>query len=225
MSMILCHLPSVSDDDFSNETIYRSGLACVTCLVGAFSIRTGTPILGVISQPFVRSHLSKKPQSSVPSFACELFWGINTDSIKASNIPHSKRESAKLPAVFSSSPHELYDVLKRDFDSVRTFGAGYKCLTVLLGYTDSFINASGGVYFWDLCGPHAILSSMGGSLLALKPLEKNSERQSVLYKVPSHFPLQDVAECNLDQGFVFALHSDKTCDILDSRFRNSKSNL
>ena len=43
-------------DDYEKEEdeerIWTTGLRCVTVLIGVFELETGTPIIGVINQPF-----------------------------------------------------------------------------------------------------------------------------------------------------------------------------
>lgn len=44
-------------------------------------------------------------------------------------------------------------------------GAGYKILNVIIDNCDCFILSKRSTYKWDICGPHAILKSMGGGIL------------------------------------------------------------
>ena len=207
----------------------EQGLPCVTCLVGAFDVTSGTPILGVIAQPFVSTSVSIKPRTS-EVFNSELFWGICTPKLKATNInqeivkeigiARKANASTELPVtVLSKSSNDFLQALSGHFDSIRTCGAGKKCLTTLLGFSDCFINSSGGVYFWDVCGPHAILLALGGEIFSLMEFKENGlERKPIRYAVPSKFPLEQVSECCLKNGFIYALEYEKVLSKLKPCF-------
>lgn len=67
-----------------------------------------------------------------------------------------------------------------------TRGAGYKLLTVVLGrfktwrliknhqisgLADAYVLSKPTTYFWDTCGPHAILKSLGGDIVEMTSLK------------------------------------------------------
>lgn len=56
------------------------------------------------------------------------------------------------------------DVLKsiEPMKIVRLGGAGNKCANVVQGNVDSYIHASQGLKYWDMCAPESIVKGMGG---------------------------------------------------------------
>ncbi|CAH8457800.1 unnamed protein product [Heterobilharzia americana] len=47
-------------------------------------------------------------------------------------------------------------------------GAGFKQLCVILNEVDAFILMEPNTFVWDTCGPHTIISSLGGGIIQLK---------------------------------------------------------
>ncbi|CAG7731021.1 unnamed protein product [Allacma fusca] len=148
------------------ETIWSSGLHCVTVLIGAFNLKTGQPIVGVINQPFWKFDSSSKKWHG------RKFWGVSTSNQSVSSLtryPLSRDPKAK--KLIISSPSEdtsIKEKLKEDFDFVCSSGAGYKLLCVALGLADIYILSKSTTHFWDTCGPHAILKSLGGGIINYK---------------------------------------------------------
>nr|CAD7441473.1 unnamed protein product [Timema bartmani] len=63
-------------------------------------------------------------------------------------------------------------------------GAGYKLLCVADGCADAFVLLKSSTYFWDTCGPHALLRSMGGVILDCKSIncmEGNKLNKEISY--------------------------------------------
>nr|CAD7406725.1 unnamed protein product [Timema cristinae] len=109
--------------------IFQSGLRCVTVLIGVFDRNTGTPVIGVINQPFYRQDANMFENSALVS--------------SLNGAGYSLAEAA---------------------------GAGYKLLCVADGCADAFVLLKSSTYFWDTCGPHALLRSMGGGILDCKSI-------------------------------------------------------
>ena len=63
---------------------------------------------------------------------------------------------------------EIEDKLSKseDFHIIKAAGAGYKLLCVIDGLAAVHINEKDTTYFWDTCGPHAILSAVGGGIVS-----------------------------------------------------------
>ena len=53
-------------------------------------------------------------------------------------------------------------------DVVKSRGAGYKALCVILGHVDCYPLTQAACYKWDTCAPHALLLSLGGGLIDLQ---------------------------------------------------------
>ena len=221
---LLC---SLDWQEFDNSTVADNGLPCVTCLVGAFDIKSGAPVLGIIAQPFVKPSVTVKPRPS-DVFKSELIWGVYTDRVKVTNIRQDAlvrtrklRPSScdKLVTVLSSSSKDLFNSISPRFDTIKACGAGYKCLTTILGFTDCFLNSTGGIYFWDLCAPHAILLALGGDSIEMSGFREGGfSRNSLMYSIPSVFPLEQVSECCLKGGVIFVLHLDDVLKSLQNCF-------
>ena len=47
-------------------------------------------------------------------------------------------------------------------DMVRLGGAGNKVNRIALGEVDTYVQPRGGLGYWDLCAPEAIIRAMGG---------------------------------------------------------------
>ena len=54
--------------------------------------------------------------------------------------------------------HELEEPLRAlGYEVVKAGGAGYKILSVILGWADLYVTARPSTYKWDSCAGHAIL--------------------------------------------------------------------
>jgi len=60
--------------------------------------------------------------------------------------------------------------LEKHFNLVFSSGAGYKLLTVVLGLADIYVLSKNSTHFWDTCGPHAVLRSLGGGIIKYRDL-------------------------------------------------------
>lgn len=135
-----------------------SGLRCVTVLIGVFDKSTGSPVLGVINQPFYESVNSAWKGNS--------YWGLNCNGVKLSSINHSERINGNLVVLSSCESLDIKSKLSENgFTLLEAAGAGYKLLTVILGQVDAYILSKGSTYRWDTCAPQAILDSVNGGVV------------------------------------------------------------
>ena len=203
-----------------NEQIHSGGLICVTCLIGAFDITSGVPLIGVVSQPFASAEKKRETQSK-RNYG-ELFWGINMPSVKASNVSIS---NASLPhsnivATISREDMFLQSLLSPTFECVVSSGAGFKILTTILGLSHCNVRKASGTYFWDVCALHAIVGSLGGSIICYKTFQESGEAKELTYAVPSSFPMEDVSECCLKDGYIiFVRDGIKLLELLSKYLR------
>lgn len=147
-----------------------SGLFCVTCLIGVYSMKSGQPLIGVINQPF---HSKVKEDE----YTGHCYWGFDLNGYRLNNLEHLEQSSQLNSVVVSGS--ESRDVLinlRSKFDNVvETVGAGYKLLCVATGSTAIFVTSKGSTYRWDTCGPHALLKSLGGNLVEFSLIDHVDE--------------------------------------------------
>nr|XP_002131415.1 inositol polyphosphate 1-phosphatase-like [Ciona intestinalis] len=148
--------------------VHGRGLQCVTVLIGMYNIQTGLPIMGVVCQPFY--------ENVEGSWKSRCFWGVCCNDVRVSNVKslHEKNvlnRSGDLNCTVITSPHDkqAYRVVA-SCDGVEHCtggGAGYKCLCVIEGLVDGYLYTGDACYKWDTCATHAILSSLGGSIVNL----------------------------------------------------------
>lgn len=98
------------------------GLKVVTVLIGAFSLSTGQPQVGVVNQPFAAGPAS-------------IYWALNLQDLKLSNV--SPREGAKRskPRVLVGYTEDksILPKISEHFTVIQARGAGHKLLMVILG--------------------------------------------------------------------------------------------
>ncbi|XP_015907306.2 inositol polyphosphate 1-phosphatase [Parasteatoda tepidariorum] len=188
------------EESETEGTEQNNGLKCVCVLIGAYDLETYVPVIGVVNQPFhSRSSENAKWKS-------KFFWGIHykNSSIVSSSVqstPNDHNASVKEDSdlhpdkdktvlTSSSESIELLEIIKRQYKVVHSAGAGHKALLVAIKKSDLYILSKSSTYFWDTCGPHAILMAAGGGMLRLKEAindcdEVNMEflkRRQVKYK-------------------------------------------
>ncbi|KAL2087923.1 hypothetical protein ACEWY4_016751 [Coilia grayii] len=187
------------------DSIYSRGLQCVTVLIGAYDLRTGEPVMGVINQPFALMDDSKRWRG-------KFFWGISAgplsmNSLSSSTEPPSRGEAprptdpslevqpaSRLSAVLSTREAKRVKALFQDCCGGGVYyasGAGYKALCVILGLVDVYVFTQDSTYKWDSCGPHALLRSLGGGMADLKECLRRrqagrpEEKPELLYHLPT----------------------------------------
>ncbi|XP_018056091.1 PREDICTED: inositol polyphosphate 1-phosphatase [Atta colombica] len=155
--------------------LYLSGLRCVTVLIGVYKKSTGVPVLGIVNQPFC-TNIDLQ-------WTGKCYWGFLGGGIAKSSISNA----CNVDKIILLSHFEDADVksklLNSGFKLVEATGAGYKILSVAIGQAAAYILSKGSTYKWDTCGPQALLSSIGGSIIEFKEFIVNpdSDNLSVNY--------------------------------------------
>jgi len=133
------------------------GLQVAKVLIGAYDLKTGCPVAGIVGSPF--------------SCNLQLMFGCcfnNKTSVLPQsyikNLTKTKSERPKIVIGSSESP-ELLSTLQKNFQVFSAGGAGHKIMMLVDGVADIYINSTPSVYYWDTCGPHAILKAIGGDIL------------------------------------------------------------
>uniref|UniRef100_A0A2M4AJ73 Putative bisphosphate 3'-nucleotidase bpnt1/inositol polyphosphate 1-phosphatase n=1 Tax=Anopheles triannulatus TaxID=58253 RepID=A0A2M4AJ73_9DIPT len=159
--------------------IAASGLECCTVLIGVYETCHGTPIIGVINQPFAeRIEHDQQP----PEYGGKIYWGMSVGDLKFNNIaPH---EPEARIAILSPSEQSKYVEFIRNqlkYDVIFSAGAGYKILKIATGEAELFLLSKGTTYKWDTCAPQAILRSMNGDLFNLQDTLINKSVKKISY--------------------------------------------
>ena len=194
----------------------------MTCLIGAFDTDSGVPLLGVVSQPFASPGTTSQTHSKLS--LCELYWGINTPAVKASNVssPTESLPDDGIIATVSRDDSFLQFFLSPTFRCVPSSGAGFKILTTVLGLSHCNVRKASGTYFWDVCALHAIVCSLGGSVVCYKTFHDSGDIKQLTYRAPSHFPLDDVSECCFKNGYIVIIREgNRVLDLLSKHFKSN----
>ncbi|GLV42094.1 Inositol polyphosphate 1-phosphatase [Carabus blaptoides fortunei] len=142
-----------NDDD---DDIHVTGLRCVTVLIGGYNKDTGVPVIGVVNQPF-HQQIGTRWQG-------KCFWGLSNSELDSSSLQDST-DRTNIVTISKIETKVIKTKLKEaGFTLIEASGAGYKLLTVITGLADAYIVSQGTTFQWDICGPHAILRSIGGGL-------------------------------------------------------------
>lgn len=192
------------DKQSRHPQIKSNGLECVTVLLGVYEMETGAPIMGVINQPFKGVQVPGVGGAAAAATAVEvldeaqnaehIYWGVSIrDEFKANNIKAITRQqppalNKKTVALVSVSEDRKYIYYLRDrlkYDVVFSAGAGYKLLSLILGYADLLLVSKGTTFLWDTCSAHAILRSMGGNLINLKETLETKKPTDLQYHMSS----------------------------------------
>lgn len=170
------YVKGVEDSGPVGNGIYEAGLQCVTVLIGAYCLKTGRPILGVVNQPF--SYCTAKSGQNRWSSRCA--WGYSHNGVNKNNLQPGDSTSNPLISdrhmvVLSLHDPEAKAVISSispPIDACLSRGAGYKCMTVVDQQADLFLYTCGTSFKWDTCAPHAILLSCGGGVSVLSEVIK-----------------------------------------------------
>lgn len=175
--------------------IKANGLECVTVLLGVYEMDTGSPIIGVINQPFKgyengRDGEEEAAEANSQQPGNNIYWGVSVDSFTANNIKAIAQEpgNRKNVALVSVSEDRKYIYYLRDrlkYDVIFSAGAGHKLLVLIQGHADLLLVSKGSTYLWDTCAPHAILRSMGGNLINLKETLETKKPTDLQYQMSS----------------------------------------
>jgi inositol polyphosphate 1-phosphatase len=109
----------------------------------------------------------------------KLTWGVCVGDTKLNSVskvnqsqsthsPGDQSESSPRPIMVMSGSEDprIQDKFSSHFSVHYPAGAGYKLLCVAQGNADTYLLTKNSIFKWDSCGPHAILRSLGGGLLA-----------------------------------------------------------
>ncbi|XP_053678191.1 inositol polyphosphate 1-phosphatase [Anopheles nili] len=161
--------------------IASAGLKCCTVLIGVYETNQGTPILGVINQPFAEKLSDQDDVGG--EYRSKIFWGMSVGDLKFNNIaPH---ETEARIAILSPSEQSKYKDFIRNqlkYDVIYSSGAGYKILKIATGEAELFLLSKGTTYKWDTCAPQAILRSMNGDLFNLQDTLINKSVKKISYQ-------------------------------------------
>ncbi|XP_050070685.1 inositol polyphosphate 1-phosphatase [Anopheles maculipalpis] len=161
--------------------IASAGLKCCTVLIGVYETCQGTPILGVINQPF--ADRVSEPDEEHDRYDGKIYWGMSIGDLKFNNIaPHEP--DARI-AILSPSEQSKYVEFIRNqlkYDVIYSSGAGYKILKIATGEAELFLLSKGTTYKWDTCAPQAILRSMNGDLFNLQDTLINKSVKKISYQ-------------------------------------------
>nr|XP_054767345.1 inositol polyphosphate 1-phosphatase-like [Lytechinus pictus] len=177
------YIKGIEDAEPENG-VYHCGLQCAVILIGAFHRETGSPVLGVVNQPFARQDPETK------SWTGQTFWGVSHGDIQCNSIT-SSQVSLNTPTtrngiafvMSSSEDAQTKDTLSSLGRVHFASGAGYKILCVIEGHVDAYILTKGSTFKWDTCGPQAILKSFGGGIVNIrrwKSLSNDAENRNFL---------------------------------------------
>lgn len=186
----------ISGDEVMTGDIYQSGLRCVTVLIGVFDRTSGVPILGIVNQPFHSLRDSK--------WHGKCHWGVKFDNVchSSNSLPQKSEPSTTKVVVLSSS--ESTDLKSRlsstGYMIAEASGAGYKQLCVACGNADVYVLSKGSTFRWDTCGPHAILRSLGGGIVAYNQVLHTT---NTLECHELRYSTNDVTYCNSNGLIAF----------------------
>jgi len=150
------------------------GLKVVTVLIGAYSLSSGAPCLGVVNQPFSKI-------SSSEEFSGSAHWGGIIGTVKFNSMtPTVQQRTRPRVLIGSTEDPDILEKLDKCSDVIKAGGAGHKLLMVALGLADVYINSGASTYKWDTCAPHAIIRALGGEVKECQPyLSENNEKSSI----------------------------------------------
>eukprot|EP01137_Pigoraptor_chileana_P021485 Opistho-2@85282 len=152
----------------STDGIYSTGLATATVLIGAFDRSTGSPIAGVVNQPFY----SRVGGCDDGAYVGRHLWGVCQDDVRVNNLPAKESRARQsfangqtvVVVSASESAAALQALASIGATAVPAAACGYKQLCVIDGHADAYFLSKGSTYRWDTCGPDAILRSNGGGV-------------------------------------------------------------
>lgn len=212
----------------THHGIHVTGLQCCTILIGVFNLLTGLPLAGVVAQPFYHK------QDNCWFGRC--VWGVSHFRVRITgelqdcghygyrhswgkSIQGDGMENENNVIVISSSESSEFIQRLQDggYDVIQVKGAGYKQLCVIDNKAVAFIRDGCSTYKWDTCGPHAILRSRGGDMLAFghaMQLQKLSNEVVVKYTTPDNDMLTGGQLWRNSTGVLAYLHSNSARRLL-----------
>lgn len=231
------YIKGISDSK-PNNNIYSHGLQCVTILIGVYDLHSGTPIMGVLNQPFA----VQDPETQ--RWSGQYYWGISYGTTNVCSLrPHSKNRDVLSECNSMSAPHHLKKGSAADLEEERfsavlstgetvcvqtllkgacgdnihyAAGAGYKSLCVVLGFVDVYVFSEDTTFKWDCCSPHAILKSLGGGMADLRECLRRRQDGNLedCSELVYNAPVQDAkgADRWANKGGLVAYRSRKHLD-------------
>ncbi|XP_023665849.1 inositol polyphosphate 1-phosphatase isoform X3 [Paramormyrops kingsleyae] len=183
------------EDSVPTGGVYSQGLQCVTVLIGVYNRHSGTPVMGVINQPFASL------DDATQRWTGRYYWGISSGSYNINSLQLSTdsavqppdQQGAPLSVVLSTGEAASVKEAILQVCGGRPHyaaGAGYKSLCVVLGLVDLYVFSEDTTFRWDCCSPHAILRSMGGGMADLQEClrarreGRPEEQPELLYSQP-----------------------------------------
>lgn len=150
----------VEDED----GIIRDGLQCVAVLIGIFEKSSGSPVLGVVVQPFATYN------SETESWTGHTFWGICYKELKVTSFLPSTTSCERKPKIVmsKSESEQVQKALSSKYKLIFASGAGFKILATVIGLANAYVLSHQSIYRWDCCALHAILLAMGGGIISYK---------------------------------------------------------
>ncbi|XP_054033391.1 inositol polyphosphate 1-phosphatase [Dryobates pubescens] len=145
------------------DGIAPGGLRSALVLIGAYDRRTGSPVLGVINEPFFQ----RDPQSR--RWQGRYHWGVAYGATRLSSLSVPPPRPTPCVVLSRAEGAAVRGALEPLCGGRLRFaaGAGYKLLCVILGLADAYVLSEGTTFAWDACAPHAILRALGGGVVAL----------------------------------------------------------
>jgi inositol polyphosphate 1-phosphatase len=113
---------SAKSSTSDHPNIAKSGLACVTVLIGVYDRKSNLPIFGVINQPFYGC--------TENSYKSKIYYGASIDGLNINNIPENNDKKGKI-AIVSSSETRKQTLEEAGYTTIESSGAGYKILKVI----------------------------------------------------------------------------------------------
>uniref|UniRef100_A0A0A9WUI3 Inositol polyphosphate 1-phosphatase n=2 Tax=Lygus hesperus TaxID=30085 RepID=A0A0A9WUI3_LYGHE len=163
--------------------LVRTGLPCVTVLIGVFDRQTGAPLVGVVNQPFAEKD---------DGWTSKYFYGVNLQDLNVSHPPLTPTPNEKLVAVSSSEDADIKELLSGNgYTPIELAGAGYKLLKIITGEVCAYVLSKPTTFLWDTCACNAILEAQGGGIINYSTLEPLRYRAG-----------QGVKECCNDGGII-----------------------
>ncbi|EDW68366.1 inositol polyphosphate 1-phosphatase [Drosophila virilis] len=195
--------------------ITSTGLDCVTVLIGVYERDSGTPVIGIVSQPFGHK-LDERVYSS------SLYWGVCLPSVQAHNCNSDAGGShghSKI-GIFSSS--EQSEILQRfldlNYQLAFSAGAGHKALKVICNEADIYVLSKGSTFRWDTCAPQAILRALGGNVLDFNASIKQQLPIPIKYVPPENIPTESGSDWKRNATGLIAVRDISILKEIFSKF-------
>ncbi|XP_052809145.1 inositol polyphosphate 1-phosphatase-like [Mya arenaria] len=164
--------------------LVTEGLQCVSVLIGVYSKSTGLPIIGVINQPFACLNDDGVWTGSAVWGVSIADLNLNSLALESSSTsvppqPDSDISAKQTILISSIESQNIQDILAKNYNLRHISGAGNKLLGLSLGKAAGYVLTQNTIFKWDCCGPHAILRSLGGGIVAFTDFERFSVSEEI----------------------------------------------